>query len=33
MAATHYGFNVLKIPSDHDTITVRCNERNALRFL
>jgi hypothetical protein len=31
MAATHHGFNVLKIPSTHDTITLRCNEKDALR--
>jgi hypothetical protein len=31
MAATHHGFNVLKIPSDRGTITIRCNERDALR--
>jgi hypothetical protein len=31
MAATHHGFNVLKIPSANGTITVRCNEKDALR--
>jgi hypothetical protein len=31
MAATHHGFNVLKIPSANDMITVRCNEKDALR--
>jgi hypothetical protein len=31
MAAMHRGFNVLKIPSANDTITVRCNEKDALR--
>jgi hypothetical protein len=31
MAAMHHGFNVLKIPSTHGTITVRCNEKDALR--
>jgi hypothetical protein len=31
MAAAHHGFNVLKIPSDHGTITVRCNKKDALR--
>jgi hypothetical protein len=31
MAATHHGVNVLKIPSAHGTITVRCNEKDALR--
>jgi hypothetical protein len=31
MAVTHHGFNVLKIPSAHDTITMRCNEKDALR--
>jgi hypothetical protein len=31
MAATHYGFNVLKILGANDTITVRCNEKDALR--
>jgi hypothetical protein len=30
MAATH-GFNVLKIPGANGTITVRCNEKDALR--
>jgi hypothetical protein len=33
MAATHHGFNVLKIPSTHETITVRCNEKDALRLV
>jgi hypothetical protein len=31
MAATHHGFNVLKIPGANSTITVRCNEKYALR--
>jgi hypothetical protein len=31
MAATHHGFNVLKIPGANSTITVRCNEKVALR--
>jgi hypothetical protein len=31
MAATHHGFNVLKIPSANDTITMRYNEKDALR--
>jgi hypothetical protein len=31
MAATHHGFNILKIPSANGTITVRCNEKDALR--
>jgi hypothetical protein len=31
MAATHHGFNVLKIPGANGTITVRCNEKGALR--
>jgi hypothetical protein len=31
MAATHHGFNVLKIPGANRTITVRCNEKDALR--
>jgi hypothetical protein len=31
MAATHHGFNVLKIPGANDTITVHCNEKDALR--
>jgi hypothetical protein len=31
MAATHHGFNVLKIPSANDTITMHCNEKDALR--
>jgi hypothetical protein len=30
MAATHHGFNVLKILGANDTITVRCNEKDAL---
>jgi hypothetical protein len=33
MAATHHGFNILKIPSANDTITVRCNEKDALRSI
>jgi hypothetical protein len=31
MAATHHGFNVLKIPGANGTITVRCNEKDTLR--
>jgi hypothetical protein len=31
MAVTHHGFNVLKIPSDHGTIIMRYNEKDALR--
>jgi hypothetical protein len=31
MATTHHGFNVLKIPSTNGMITVRCNEKDALR--
>jgi hypothetical protein len=31
MAATHHGFNVLKIPNANGMITVRCNEKDALR--
>jgi hypothetical protein len=31
MAATHHGFNVLKIPGTNGMITVRCNEKDALR--
>jgi hypothetical protein len=31
MVTTHHGFNVLKIPGANDTITVRCNEKDALR--
>jgi hypothetical protein len=31
MVATHHGFNVLKIPSANGTITMRCNEKDALR--
>jgi hypothetical protein len=30
IAAMHHGFNVLKISSANDTITVRCNEKDAL---
>jgi hypothetical protein len=30
MAATHHGFNILKIPSANGTITVRCNEKDGL---
>jgi hypothetical protein len=30
LAATHHGFNVLKIPSDNGTITVRYNKKDAL---
>jgi hypothetical protein len=31
MAATHHGFNILKIPSANDTIIVRCNKKDVLR--
>jgi hypothetical protein len=31
MAATHHGFNILKIPSANGTITMRCNKKDALR--
>jgi hypothetical protein len=31
MVATHHGFNVLKIPGANGTITMRCNEKDALR--
>jgi hypothetical protein len=31
MAATHHGFNVLKISGANGTITVRCNEKDDLR--
>jgi hypothetical protein len=31
MAAMHHGFNVLKIPGANGMITVRCNEKDALR--
>jgi hypothetical protein len=31
MAATHHGFNVLKILGANGTSTVRCNEKDALR--
>jgi hypothetical protein len=31
MAATHHGFNVLKIPSANGIIAMRCNEKDALR--
>jgi hypothetical protein len=31
MAATHHGFNILKMLGIHGTITVRCNEKDALR--
>jgi hypothetical protein len=33
MAVTHHGFNTLKIPSDRGFITMRCNEKDALRFI
>jgi hypothetical protein len=33
MAATHHGFNVLKISGANGTITVRCNEKDALRSI
>jgi hypothetical protein len=31
MAAMHHGYNILKIPSANGTITMRCNEKDALR--
>jgi hypothetical protein len=31
MAAMHHSFNILKIPGANGTITVRCNEKDALR--
>jgi hypothetical protein len=31
MAATHHGFNVLKIPGANGMITMRCNGKDALR--
>jgi hypothetical protein len=31
MVATHHGFNVLKILGTNDMITMRCNEKDALR--
>jgi hypothetical protein len=33
MATTHHGFNVLKILGANGTITVRCNEKDALRSM
>jgi hypothetical protein len=33
MATTHHGFNALKIPSANGTITVRCDEKDALRLV
>jgi hypothetical protein len=33
MVATHHGFNVLKILGTNGTITVRCNEKDALRSI
>jgi hypothetical protein len=33
MAATHHSFNILKIPSANGRITVRYNEKDALRFV
>jgi hypothetical protein len=33
MAAMHHGFNVLKIPGTNSTITVHCNEKDALRLV
>jgi hypothetical protein len=33
MAATHHGFNVLKISGTNGTITMRCNKKDALRFV
>jgi hypothetical protein len=31
MAATHHGFNVLKISGANSTITMHCNKKDALR--
>jgi hypothetical protein len=31
MVATHHGFNILKIPGANGTITMHCNEKDALR--
>jgi hypothetical protein len=31
MVEMHHGFNILKIPSANGTITMRCNEKDALR--
>jgi hypothetical protein len=31
MAATHHGFSVLKIPGANGTITMRCNEKDAVQ--
>jgi hypothetical protein len=31
MASTHHGFNILEILGANGTITVRCNEKDALR--
>jgi hypothetical protein len=31
MAVTHHGFNTLNIPNDRGSITVHCNEINALQ--
>jgi hypothetical protein len=31
MAAMHHGFNILKILGTNNTITMRCNEKDALR--
>jgi hypothetical protein len=33
MEATHHDFNILKIPSANGTITVCCNEKDALRLV
>jgi hypothetical protein len=33
MAATHHGFNILKIPGANGTIIVRCNKKDALRSM
>jgi hypothetical protein len=33
MVATHHGFNILKIPSAHYTITEHCNKKDALRSM
>jgi hypothetical protein len=33
VAAMHHDFNVLKIPSANSTITMRCNEKDALCFV
>jgi hypothetical protein len=33
IAVTHHGFNVLKIPGANGMITMRCNEKDALRSM